>query len=169
MFKIPTIPYLTPILCGISLTVGLYGGYKLTANHYDAKANEAKEAVIEQLAKQAKIDRDTIILLQTNERTLQNAYIQLGRKSREVKVVAGKCDVTNDGVSLWNQSLLGETDVSKAPSGATGTGRTDSSRGSSGTDFASAFENKLLNDEKCAKMRKRLEALKEWDRETFSD
>lgn len=157
---IPKVPYLTPILCGLSFAVGLYGGYKLTANHYDAKANDAKEAVIGQLAKQAKIDRDTIVLLQTNERTLQNAYIQLGRKSREVKVVAGKCDVTNDGIILWNQSLLGEADVSQTSGGATGTG---------GTDFAAAFENKLLNDEKCAKMRKRLEALKEWDQRTFED
>lgn len=150
----------TLIAAGVALVVGLYGGYKLTTNYYDAKANKAKEAVIEQLAKQAKIDRDTIIVLQTNERTLQKAYIELGRKSHEVKIVAGKCDLTNDGRVLWNQSLLGEGDVPEAPSGAIGTG---------GTDFAEAFQNKLLNDEKCSKMRKRLEALKEWDKRTFED
>lgn len=160
MMILPKIPYLTPILCGLSLVAGLYGGYKLTANHYDAKADKAKEAVIEQLAHQAQIDRETIVNLQVNERTLQKAYIELGRKAKNVQVTTSKCTLTDAGVGLWNESLVGEAGVSETPSGTTGTG---------GTDFAEAFENKLLNDEKCSKMRKRLEQLKEWDQRTFGD
>lgn len=161
MFKIPTIPYLTPILCGISLTAGLYGGYKLTANHYDAKQAKVDQAVIEQLVVQAGIDRKVIENYQINERTLQNAYIELGRKSREVKITTTKCALTADGTRLWNESLLGKTILPETSSGATGTGSGDS------VDFGEAFQNKLLNDQQCNKMREKLEALKKWRDETY--
>lgn len=155
---IPKIPYLTPILCGISLTVGLYGGYKLTSNYYDAKQGKADQAVIAQLVNQAAIDRKVIENYQTDVGTLQKAYIELGRKAREVKITTSKCTITPDGAGLWNESLLGKELLPEAPSGATGTG---------GTDFADAFQNKLLNDQACNKMREKLEALKKWNEETF--
>jgi hypothetical protein len=160
MFNPPFNLQTTLIASGIALVVGLYGGYKLTSNHYDAKANKAKEAVIEQLAAQAVLDRKTIEAYQIDKKTLQDAYISLGRKSRETKLTTTPCTLTAPASKLWNESLLGETSVSKAPSGAIGTGT---------TDFAIAFENKLLNDEICARNREKLEALKKWDEETFKD
>jgi hypothetical protein len=148
----------TLIASGVALLVGLYGGYKLTSNYYDAKANKAKEAVIEQLSAQAALDRKTIEAYQIDKKTLQDAYITLGRKSRETKLTNTPCTLTAPASKLWNESLLGEADVPKTPSGTTGTGT---------TDFATAFENKLLNDEICARNREKLEALKKWDKETY--
>jgi uncharacterized protein YneF (UPF0154 family) len=150
----------TLIASGVALVVGLYGGYKLTSNHYEAKQSKVDQAVIEQLVSQASIDRKVIENYQTNEHTLQRAYIELGRKSREVKITTNKCELTESGRVLWNESLSGEASVSETPSGATGTGT---------TDFARAFENKLLNDEICARNREKLEALKKWDKETYDD
>lgn len=161
MFNIPTIPYFTPIACGVSLVVGLYGGYKLTSNYYDAKQAKVDQAVIKQLVQQAAIDQKVIQSYQVDVSTLQNAYIELGRKSREVKITTTKCALTNDGARLWNESLLGKTVLPETSSGATGTGGSDS------VDFADAFQNKLLNDQQCNKMREKLEALKKWNKETF--
>jgi hypothetical protein len=150
----------TLIASGVALVVGLYGGYKLTSNYYDAKANKAKEAVIEQLAAQAELDRKTIEAYQIDKKTLQDAYITLGRKSRETKLTNTPCTLTAPAFKLWNESLLGEAILPETPSGTIGTGT---------TDFARAFENKLLNDEICARNREKLEALKKWDKETYDD
>jgi uncharacterized protein YneF (UPF0154 family) len=158
MFNPPFNLQTTLIASGIALVVGLYGGYKLTSNHYEAKQSKVDQAVIEQLVNQASIDRKVIENYQINEHTLQRAYIELGRKSREVKITTNKCELTADGQRLWNESLRGETVLPETPSGVTGTGT---------TDFASAFENKLLNDQQCNKMREKLEALKKWDKDTF--
>jgi uncharacterized protein YneF (UPF0154 family) len=162
MLNIPIIPNLTTyaVVGGVSILVGFYGGYKLTSNYYDAKQSKVDQAVIEQLVNQASIDRKVIENYQINEHTLQRAYIELGRKSREVKITTSKCELTESGRVLWNESLLGETVLPETPSGVTGTGT---------TDFASAFENKLLNDQQCSKMREKLEALKKWDEDTFKD
>jgi hypothetical protein len=162
----------TLIVAGASLVVGLYGGYKLTSNYYDAKVNKAKEAVIEQLAHQAALDRKTIEAYQIDKKTLQDAYISLGRKSRETKLTNTPCTLTAPASKLWNESLLGEAILPETPSGTIGTGTTDFAKGSSpregkGIDFAAAFENKLLNDEICARNREKLEALKKWDKETY--
>ena len=165
MISLPSIPYLTPIACGVSLAVGLYGGYKLTSNYYDAKQAKVDEAVIEQLVLQASIDRKVIENYQVDVRTLQNAYIELGRKAREVKITTGKCALTESGRVLWNESLLGETVLPETPSGTTGTGSGDSPA----IDFGEAFQNKLINDQQCNKMREKLEALKKWKKDTYGE
>lgn len=160
---IPKIPYLTPILCGISLTVGLYGGYKLTANYYDAKQAKVDEAVIEQLVLQASIDRKAINDLSLDKTTLQKAYADLGRKARETKLTNSKCTVTDDAIRLRNKSLLGEEVLPGSSSGV------DATRGSNpiGIDFTDYFQNDLKNDEKCNLNRKKINRMYEWCVNTF--
>jgi hypothetical protein len=151
---IPTIPYLTPILCGISLATGLYGGYKLTSNYYDAKQSKVDQAVIEQLVNQASIDRTTI------------SYSSLGRKANETKLTSNKCTVTDDAIRLRNESLLGKEVLPGAPTGTNATGGT---RASGGIDFTTYFQNDLDNDEKCNINRAKIKRMYDWCISTFGE
>lgn len=166
MFSLPTIPYLTPIVGAAGLLVGLYGGYKLTADHYDAKQAKVDKAVIEQLAQQASIDRGTINDLNTNVKILQDYSIKLGEKRRETKVSVTPCMLTDSGRVLWNEFLLDKEVLSDS---AVGTNASGAASTTGTVSLEEAFDNKLENDKRAAINRAKIHQLKEWCVKTFGE
>ena len=164
MFQLPTNPLTdlekATIKYVLILLAGVFIGYKLTANHYDAKAEKTTQAVLEQVVKDSIITRQIVENYKTDLDTLRAAYKTIGEKARVTKITTTNCTLTPDGVSLWNESLSGKTVLPSPSSGIVGTG---------GADFADAFANKLLNDQGCAANRAKIEKLKEWDKEQFGD
>jgi hypothetical protein len=156
----------TLIASGVALVTGLYGGYKLTSNYYDAKQSKVDQAVIEQLVNQASIDRTTISYLNIDKQTLQKAYSSLGRKANETKLTSNKCTVTDDAIRLRNESLLGKEVLPGAPTGTNATGGT---RASGGIDFTTYFQNDLDNDEKCNINRAKIKRMYDWCISTFGE
>jgi|ERR1044072_30494 hypothetical protein len=156
-------PLTNPLLAlAIGTLAGIYAGYKVTSNYYDAKQSRVDQAVIEQLVEQTKIDRKTITDLTTNVNTLQNAYSKLGGKVRETKIVTSPCLITDAGRMLWNESLLGKEILSDSTYG------TNATRGTSGTTtIEEAYDNKLENDKRAAINREKIKKLKEWCVATF--
>lgn len=142
----------------IVLGVGFYGGYKVTANHYDAKASKILEAQIVQAGKQIKLDRELIQAHQLTIDHLESKYYKLRKQKNEIKIINNDCTLTNDAVRLWNESLAPEAVVPESTTGVTTGG---------GTSISHALDNKLINDNKCAINRQRLRDIKQWDLETF--
>lgn len=153
---------LSLVLVVSSFALGIYGGWYFTYNHYVSKERKTQEAIIEALATQAEINRKVAEDLAVNVSVLRDAYIKLGRKSREVKIINADCSITSDGISLWNESLLGKEVLPGSTDTINGAGRGSAS-------FADAFQNKLLNDERCAVNREKINSMKKWCIETFGE
>lgn len=146
------------IVPAATLLVGTWTGYYFTSNYYQAKEAKSNAAIIQEMTKQLNIERDLLNASLTKMEKLEKNERYLRRKLNETKLTLDKCTLTADAVSLWNQSLLGEGELSKDSKGVV-TGE--------GTDFARAFENKLANDLQCNKLREQLDAIRKWDKETF--
>lgn len=148
--------YLTPILCVICFGSGVL----LTKAIHDEKESRDIKKVLEQKALQEETDRKVISSYQTNEATLQQSYIQLGKKLHEIKITDTPCYLTYDALRLWNQS----NDVTKGvPANPTGT--VEAATTTVGIDAALA--NKVENDKRAAQNRNQLEAIIKWNKETY--
>ena len=151
---------LTLLLYVVTFGGGLYFGWYFTANHFQARELRVKEAVIEQLARQAEINRKISEDYHSDIVVLRDAYTKLGKKIYATKITTTPCTFTSDGIRLWNESLLGAGVLPETPSGITGSGE---------TSIAEAFENKIENDERCASNVLKLDKLKQWTKEQFGE
>ena len=94
-----------------------------------------------------------------------NAYNKLTQELKHVKISSSKCDITNDGVRVWNDSTMGK---------ATGELSKDSAGTSEGTLSTSSLTlddlmaNKLKNDEICHGLREQINSIRKWDKEVWN-
>lgn len=145
---------------GVVLVLGLYGGYKLTSNHYKAKEVAILEAAITEAKLQEIINREVVVAYQANIKNLDEKYNKLKGKLHATSPTNVPCTLTSDAVKLWNDSLSKEVPVSKDTTGTT-TGGT--------ATITEALDNKLSNDKASTINRERLEAIIEWDKKHFGD
>jgi hypothetical protein len=141
-----------------TLLVGTWTGYYFTSNYYVAKEVTTTKAIVQEMTKQLNIERDLLNASLTKMEKIEKNERYLRNKLKETKLTLDKCTLTSDAISLWNQSLLGEGELPKNSKGVAS---------GEGTDFATAFENKLANDLQCNKLREQLDAIRKWDKETF--
>lgn len=143
-----------------TLAVGLWTGYYFTSNYYVAKEVKTTEAIVQEMTKQLNVERDLLSASLTKLEKIEKNERALRKRLNETKLTLDKCTLTNDAVSLWNQSLIFERELSENSKGIIAT---------EGTDFATAFENKIANDAQCNKLRQQLNDIREWDKKTFGD
>ena len=149
-----------PIVALISFAGGLYVSHLY---HTAIEDHQAKD-LLKQVQKQKDIDIKTITELQVDNATLQNKYITLGEKLHETKLTTTPCIITTDGIKLWNQSGSSETSLPTITKGSN-----EATNASSGIDLTKLYENKLVNDNICNGMRQQLEAIIQWNKDTYGN
>jgi hypothetical protein len=144
---------LTSLVVGVALgAIGM---------HYHYVAKEAK--LLDTVAKQHVIDSRIIADYQTNQMTLQQSYIELGKKLHDKTLTTTPCTLTVDGVGMWNQS---SSPAKGLPTGSSGA---SSGTTTSGVTFEQALANKLENDKACNQMREELVSIKQWRKDTYGE
>ena len=149
-----------PIVALISFAGGLYTSHLY---HTAIEDHQAKE-LLKEVQKQKEIDIKTITELQVDNATLQNKYITLGEKLHETKLTTTPCIITANGIKLWNQSGSPEASL---PTDTKGT--SEATNASSGIELTKLYENKLANDVICNGMRQQLEAIIQWNKDTYGN
>jgi hypothetical protein len=148
------------------MVIGSFGGGYYVKGKFD-KANEIKEyAKLVQTIQQNDLQaRKTITEYQQIIATKDNTYQRLTKELKHVKIYTSKCNITADGIKLWDDSSKGL--FSPVPK--------DSARITEATSTPSTitiddvFENKLKNDEICNGFRQQIEAIIKWDKEAWHD
>src|SRR3972149_1680341 len=146
----------------VVLLAGLYGGYKVTSNHYQAKEAKLLAAQLKEVASQDQLNREVIQAYQANFATLEGVYNKLKGKVYDKPLTNVPCSITADAARLWNDSLFAKESMPKDSSRVT-------TSGGAGATIEQLFNNAIINNEKAAKNRERLKAIKEWDRKTYGD
>src|SRR3990167_3393823 len=118
----------------IVLGVGLYGGYKLTSNHYQAKEAKVLQAQLKEVVLQEQINREVVQTYQANFNNLQEVYNKLKGKVHEKPLTNVPCNVTSDAARLWNDSLLAKESL---PENSTRT----AASGGAGASIGRLFDN----------------------------
>ena len=143
----------------VSLVLGVViGGVGM---HYHSVAQEAK--LLDTVAKQHEIDSKVIQDYQTNQLTLQQSYIEIGKKLHDKTLTTTPCILTDAGLSVWNQSSSPAKGLSSGSSGAS------SGTTSSGVTFEQALANKVENDKACNQMREELISIKQGKKDTYGE
>jgi hypothetical protein len=143
----------------VTLVLGIVVGVVGCNSYY----THQKLKLLTQVSKQHEIDSKVISSYLTNQQTLQQSYIDLGKKVHEQKLTTAPCYLTNDAVRLWNKSSSPSEGLPASTRGVV----SDSS--SSGVTVEDAIANKVVNDNGCTQMREELTAIKQWKKETYGE
>jgi len=152
--------YLTPIVGVVGFLLGLWFSHLY---HSAVEAHQTK-VLLAQVEKQKELDNKVITSLQSDNASLQKSYITLGEKVHETKLATTSCPITTDGVKLWNQSNSPETSLPSDTKGIT-----DTSNTASGITIEDLYANKLENDKICNGLRDQLEAIIQWNHDTYGE
>ena len=139
-----------------SFASGYYIKYKFDQA---AEAKSYKE-VIAQIQQNDLKSRQQIALYQTEIEDLSTKYNTLQERAKHVKIITSKCDITADGIRLWNDSSKGT--MSEDSTGVTETASTTST-----ITIAELMDNKIKNDEICNGLRLQIESIIKWDKDEF--
>jgi hypothetical protein len=89
----------------------------------------------------------------------------LTKELKHVKIYTSNCNITADGVRLWDES--GKGLFNPVPEN---TARiTEATSGPSTITIDDIFENKIKNDEICNGLRTQINAIIKWDKEAWND
>jgi hypothetical protein len=104
---------------------GAWTGYKLTSDHYQAKAATEMRLAIEEANKQAKIDTEKALAAQKSidEQKMRDIEIRSKMRAAVAKhVELANTQVPEDVIELWNAANAGTTEIkpAEAPSKASG-------------------------------------------------
>lgn len=149
-----------PIIAATAFAGGLFVSHL----YYSAIEAHQVKVLLEQVQKQKDIDTKTITELQVNNSTLQNNYVKLGEKLNETKLTTTPCIITTNGIKLWNQSSSPQESLPTDTKGIA-----EATNASSGIDLTKLYENKLVNDNICNGMRQQLEAIIQWNKDTYGN
>jgi len=141
------------------------GGYYVKGQF--VKAEQVKEyAKLVQTIQQNDIQaRKTISEYQQIIATKNNTYQRLTKELKHVKIYTSKCNITADGVRLWDNSSKGL--FSPVPENSARI--TEATSGPSTITIDDVFENKIKNDEICNGLRTQINAIIKWDKEAWHD
>jgi len=148
------------------MVIGSFIGGYYVKGKFD-KAKEAQEyAKLVQTIQQNDLQaRKAISEYQQIIATKDNTYQKLTEELKHVKIYTSKCNITADGIKLWDDSSKGL--FSPVPENSARVTETTSSPSTVTID--DVFENKLKNDEICNGFRQQIEAIIKWDKEAWHD
>ena len=148
------------------MVIGSFTGGYYVKGQFD-KAEQVKEyAKLVQTIQQNDIQaRKTISEYQQIIATKNNTYQRLTKELKHVKIYTSNCNITADGVRLWDES--GKGLFSPVPENTTRI--TEATSGPSTITIDDIFENKIKNDEICNGLRTQINAIIKWDKEAWHD
>jgi hypothetical protein len=147
-------------LFGVGLLSGIY-----TSNVWHKHKESSRLIAIQKaMVQQMEYDRKIIDGLHKSNADLSSEFVKLGRKKNEIKIVNTPCNLTDDAIGLWNESLGIKGNMSK---NTTGTSKETGTTSGIGIPIEFAIDNKLANDKRCREIEAQLDAIIEWDRKTF--
>lgn len=149
------------LLVVVALT-SFYTGWKVNGWRHDAKQNKIAQEIAKQKAIQDKQDRVVISDLQTKKQEVTTKEVIRYVKIKEV-TDDRVCFANWDAIRLWNDALSGQASM---PTDSTRT--TDSSGNASATD-TEVLENLNTNAAKWERLREQMNAIIEWDKQTFGE
>lgn len=140
-------------------------GYKLATTIQKAAQADAYEELLQVIQKNDELSRGVVEKYQQQLESKSNAYNKLTQELKHVKISSSKCDITNDGVRVWNDSTMGKT-TSELPKNSSGT--SEGSLGTSSLTIDDLMANKLKNDEICHGLREQINSIRKWDKEVWN-
>lgn len=151
------------MILGIVLSFSL--GYYTKDRLIQADQANNYKRVIETYKANDEHNRQVVQELQTSLESKKKAYNKLTEELKHVKIYNSKCNITVDGLRLWNDSLKGS--LSSVPKDTSRASKTSESTNT--VTVNDLFENKLKNDEICDGLRLQLDKIIQWDKETWHD
>jgi hypothetical protein len=148
------------------MVIGSFTGGYYVKGQFD-KAEQVKEyaKLVKKIQQNDATSRRIIEAYQVSLNNQTNNYNQLTRKLKRVKIYTSNCNITADGVRLWDES--GKGLFSPVPENTTRI--TEATSGPSTITIDDIFENKIKNDEICNGLRTQINAIIKWDKEAWHD
>ena len=150
----------------LAMVIGSFGAGYYVKGKFD-KASETKyyTELVETIKSNDIKSRNAISEYQSALDKQTNNYINLTQRAKHVKIYTSNCNITPDGIRLWNDSSEGQPSL--LPKDTTGT--TERTSTTSTTTVDDLLDNKIKNDEICNGLRLQLEAIIKWDKEAWHD
>lgn len=150
----------------LAMVIGSFGGGYYVKGKFD-KAEEQKEYanLLNTIKQNDRVSRDAVLAYQEALENQTNNYIKLTQEAKHVKIYTSNCNITPDGIRLWNDSSKGELSILSKDT----TGTTETTNSTSTLTVDDLLANKLKNDEICNGLRQQLEAIIKWDKEAWHD
>lgn len=140
-------------------------GYRLAVLQQKAAQADAYEELLQVIQKNDELSRGVVEKYQQQLESKSNAYNKLTQELKHVKISSSKCDITHDGVRLWNNSTMGEA-TSQLPKDSAGT--SEGTTSTSSLTIEDLMANKLKNDEICHGLREQIKSIIKWDKEVWN-
>jgi len=149
-----------------AMVIGSFtGGYYVKGQFVKADQVKEYDALLTTIQQNDVKARASISEYQTKLNNQTNNYNKLTKELKRVKIYTSKCNITADGVRLWDES--GKGLFSPVPKDTTRIIETTS--GLSTITIDDIFENKIKNDELCNGLRTQINAIIKWDKEAWHD
>lgn len=148
------------------MVIGSFLGGYYVKGQFD-KADEIKkyDSLLLKIRQNDQVSRATILEYQSALNDQTNNYIKLTQEVKRVKIYTSKCNITADGIKLWNDSNKGL--FTELPE--TSARITETTSGPSTITIDDIFENKIKNDEICNGLRTQINSIIKWDKEAWHD
>jgi len=149
-----------------AMVIGSFtGGYYVKGQFVKADQVKEYDALLTTIQQNDVKARASISEYQTKLNNQTNHYNKLTKELKRVKIYTSKCNITADGVRLWDES--GKGLFNPMPKDTTRIIETTS--GLSTITIDDIFENKIKNDELCNGLRTQINAIIKWDKEAWHD
>ena len=137
-------------------------GWKVNGWKHDAETKRQLERIIKTAAAQAKMDRVAIASLQAKKQEVITKEVIRHVKIKDV-TDDRVCFANWDAIRLWNDALSGQESMPKDTAGTAG------ATGNAGATDTEVLENLNTNAAKWERLREQMNAIIEWDKQTFGE
>jgi len=141
------------------------GGYYVKGQFVKAEQVKEYAKLVQTIQQNDATSRRIIEAYQVSLNNQTNHYNKLTKDIKRVKIYTSNCNITADGVRLWDES--GKGLFSPVPENTTRI--TEATSGPSTITIDDIFENKIKNDEICNGLRTQINAIIKWDKEAWND
>ena len=135
-------------------------GWKVNGWRHDAETKRQLERIIKTAAAQAKMDRVAIASLQAKKQEVITKEVIRHVKIKDV-TDDRVCFANWDAIRLWNDALSGQESMPEDTTGTAG------ATGNAGATDTEVLENLNTNAAKWERLRDQMNAIIEWDKQTF--
>ena len=147
----------------IALLVSFLAGFKLADTLQKATALKQYQNLLQVIRKNDDTSRKQVEDYQSTIASKEEFYNQLEERNKNVTKSLTQCQLNNASLQLWNDSLKGQSaTMSKNPTGIVKETSTTSS-----FTLEELIDNKIKNDKICNELRDQVEAIIQWDKESF--
>jgi len=150
------------IVLAIVVIGAFIAGWKVNGWKHDAETKRSLERIIKQAQIQAKQDRAIIASLQAKKQQVVTKEVIRHVKIKDV-TDDRVCFANWDAIRLWNDALSGQESMSKDTTGTTDT------TGNAGATDTEVLENLNINAARWERLREQMNAIIEWDKQTFGE